>query len=282
MFKRQIKVAKKQKLVFKFIVNGSEWLTCESYKSELDDNGIENNYIDADEFIEVEELEQEDVNTDKGVTRATIGGTGNIREVSNENMYSTDDGANTGGDTDCNRNRDTGDALTATSSFAAISTNNSTTDSRYDNIEDVYEDPQDDYREREVEGGNGNEDENPNGNEFNTPTNSVFNSTVLSTPLIGGLSKYKASSTADTSVSQVDANSHRESYAGKQVLPQNNFSTKDKLTGPKDEMVEILKAPGAFPSPTASEFNTNINYFENNQPPKRETLISKFKNLFKS
>lgn len=280
-FKGQIKVDKKQKLVFKFVVNETEWVTTGNYKSEFDENGIENNYIDADELIEVEEFEQEDVDENKGVSGSAftgIGGSGKEEDVLG--VFGDQDEDLVKEREEPSHSKDTGDALTVTSSFATISTNDSTSDSKYENIED---NPQ--YDREDVEDGarvgNEEEDDYINANQFNTPTNSIFNSTDLSTPADRN-NKDPILSTADTTISNVDSSSQRMSNASKQTLSQVNVSDEDKLTGRKDEIVEILKVPGSFPSPTSSETNSNLNYFENKQPVKRETFISKFKNLFKS
>lgn len=280
-FKGQIKVDKKQKLVFKFVVNETEWVTTGNYKSEFDENGIENNYIDADELIEVEEFEQEDVDENKGVSGSAFTGIGGVgKEEDVLGVFGDQDEDLVKEREEPSHSKDTGDALTVTSSFATISTNDSTSDSKYENIED---NPQ--YDREDVEDGarvgNEEEDDYINANQFNTPTNSIFNSTDLYTPADRN-NKDPILSTADTTISNVDSSSQRMSNASKQTLSQVNVSDEDKLTGRKDEIVEILKVPGSFPSPTSSETNSNLNYFENKQPVKRETFISKFKNLFKS
>ena len=74
-FKDQVRVDKKQKIVFKFVVNGTDWVTSEGYKKEFDENAIENNYIDADELVEVEEFEQ-DVGENNEVSGGAIAGIG--------------------------------------------------------------------------------------------------------------------------------------------------------------------------------------------------------------
>lgn len=45
-----VHVHQKQKLVFKFFINGSDWTTDESYKIEFDENGNKNNYVNAEEL----------------------------------------------------------------------------------------------------------------------------------------------------------------------------------------------------------------------------------------
>ena len=275
VFRDQIRMDKKQKLVFKFVVNGTEWVTSEGYKKELDENGIENNYVDAAELVEVEDHDQggserviEAANGVVGENKVESGelGQGVLKERENiENI------------------KDHGDSLTATSSFAAISTNESTSDSKYEHIGDAYETLQHDSENYENEAGGGidDDDDYTSGNQFNTPTNSVFNSEVLSAPA-DRTTKDQVSSTADTSVSNIDPSSPRVSADTKQTLPQLTVPAKDKQTSHKDEMVEILKVPGSFPSPTSSETNSNVNYFDNKPPVKRGTLISRFKSLFKS
>lgn len=282
-FRDQIRVDKKQKLVFKFVVNGTEWVTSESYKKELDDNGIENNYIDADELVEVEKFEQ-DAGETKGGSGGVIGAAGSLGKNRGVSGERGEDIVKEKGEIE--HNKDNGDSLTATSSFAAISTTDSTSDSKYEHIDDAYESPQR-YRgnvENETRPGMDDavddDDDHSNGNQFNTPTNSVFNSEILPAPVDR---KYKdpVSSTADTSVSNMDPSSPRVSTGAKQTLSQLNGPAKDKLTSHKDEMVEILKVPGSFPSPASSETDSNVNYFDSKPPVKRETLISRFKSLFK-
>ncbi|GEQ66586.1 hypothetical protein JCM33374_g249 [Metschnikowia sp. JCM 33374] len=48
-----VHVNEKQKLVFKFVINGCTWMIDESYKVEFDENGNQNNYVDAEELIHV-------------------------------------------------------------------------------------------------------------------------------------------------------------------------------------------------------------------------------------
>lgn len=56
-FSAIITVAEKQDLVFKFIVNG-EWVLNPEYKVVSDENGLENNQIDADDLVLFEEFEE--------------------------------------------------------------------------------------------------------------------------------------------------------------------------------------------------------------------------------
>lgn len=277
-FSDQIRVDKRQRLVFKFVVNGTDWVTSEGYKREFDENGIENNYIDADELVEVEEFEQ-DAGETQGGSGGVIGAAGRLGENRAVSGERGEDIVKEKGEIE--HNKDNGDSLTATSSFAAISTN-STSDSKYEHIDDAYESPQRDRGDVENETGPGmdDDDDHSNGNQFNTPTNSVFNSEVLPAP-VDRKNKDPVSSTADTSVSNIDPSSPRVSTGAKQTSSQLNGPAKDKLTSHKDEMVEILKVPGSFPSPTSSETNSNVNYFDSKPPVKRETLISRFKSLFK-
>lgn len=282
-FKDQVWVDKKQKIVFKFVLNGTEWVTSEGYKKEFDGNGIENNYIDADELVEVEEFEQ-DAGETNDVSGGEVAGIGGVRRSNDVKGASGGNGMKEKGEVD--HIKDNSDALTATLSFAAISTNDSTSDSKYEHVVDAYESPQDNRGVFKDESGTGKDDEEEydNGNQFDTPTNSVVNSYVLSTPT-DTKNKDQVSSTADTSVSNIEPSSQRVSTGAKQPLAKLNVPAKNKLTSHteshKDEIVEILKVPGSFPSPTSSETNSSKNYFETKPPVKRETLISRFKSLFK-
>ncbi|OBA23875.1 hypothetical protein METBIDRAFT_114565 [Metschnikowia bicuspidata var. bicuspidata NRRL YB-4993] len=51
LFEGFVRVNDKQKLVFKFVVDGSLWTTAEKYKVEFDEHGNKNNYIEAEELI---------------------------------------------------------------------------------------------------------------------------------------------------------------------------------------------------------------------------------------
>ncbi|ABN65678.2 hypothetical protein PICST_67240 [Scheffersomyces stipitis CBS 6054] len=58
-YQQVVKVDSRQKLVFKFIVNGNDWVTSDFYKTEHDDSGIANNVIEAAELTEFHEFEEE-------------------------------------------------------------------------------------------------------------------------------------------------------------------------------------------------------------------------------
>lgn len=47
-----VTVPKRQKLVFKFVLDDNEWALSSDYKVEKDENGIENNFVAADELEE--------------------------------------------------------------------------------------------------------------------------------------------------------------------------------------------------------------------------------------
>ena len=51
-FTATVKVPKRQKLVFKFVIDDADWEVSGDYKIERDENGIENNYLDASELVE--------------------------------------------------------------------------------------------------------------------------------------------------------------------------------------------------------------------------------------
>lgn len=58
-YSKLIKFEKREKIVFKFVVDG-DWRVSSNYKIEKDEAGIENNYIDADELVELQEFEVDD------------------------------------------------------------------------------------------------------------------------------------------------------------------------------------------------------------------------------
>lgn len=63
-----VHVHQKQKLVFKFFINGSDWTTDESYKIEFDANGNKNNYVNAEEL----QLEDESSSNSKEMASPSI------------------------------------------------------------------------------------------------------------------------------------------------------------------------------------------------------------------
>lgn len=65
-FTGEIRVPSKSKLVFKFVVDGT-WTTSGEFKSETDEHGNLNNYINAEELTSVEEFVQEPETTDPPV-----------------------------------------------------------------------------------------------------------------------------------------------------------------------------------------------------------------------
>lgn len=58
-FSAIIKVPGKSKLVFKFIIDGAIWTTNDHYKTEIDRNGNQNNYVEAEELTPVEEFSEQ-------------------------------------------------------------------------------------------------------------------------------------------------------------------------------------------------------------------------------
>lgn len=153
IFTGLIRTDQKDKLVFKFIINGNDWITSDQYKVEYDESGIPNNYVDAEELQVLEEFELEDSHA-------------SLNKVSPSTNLT--DNKKTAQDTEDKTNLT--QVLTSDSSFAAVSIPGSA-GLTYENIEDTI-------------------DENLNSEEavddqFNTPTNSMFNSTVLSSPTEG-------------------------------------------------------------------------------------------------
>lgn len=63
-FEAILRLPERQKLVFKFVINGSDWVTDDSYKIEHDEHGNPNNYVDAYELIEVQEFTKDATPTD--------------------------------------------------------------------------------------------------------------------------------------------------------------------------------------------------------------------------
>lgn len=59
VYTKLIKFDNREKIIFKFVING-EWKVSPDYKIVTDETGNENNYIDADELVELQEFEVED------------------------------------------------------------------------------------------------------------------------------------------------------------------------------------------------------------------------------
>lgn len=55
-FTKLVKLPNKRKITFKFVVDETNWITSDHFKSETDEHGNRNNYIDADDLIAVEEM----------------------------------------------------------------------------------------------------------------------------------------------------------------------------------------------------------------------------------
>lgn len=55
-FTKLVKLPSKEKITFKFVIDDTNWITSENFKSETDEHGNQNNYIDAHDLITVEEL----------------------------------------------------------------------------------------------------------------------------------------------------------------------------------------------------------------------------------
>lgn len=51
-FVATVKVPRREKLIFKFVIDDTNWVVSDAYKIETDENGIQNNYVDAAELTE--------------------------------------------------------------------------------------------------------------------------------------------------------------------------------------------------------------------------------------
>ncbi|KAK6457890.1 uncharacterized protein RJT20DRAFT_125773 [Scheffersomyces xylosifermentans] len=170
--------------------------------------------------------------------------------------------------------------LTSSSSFAAVSIPSSHDDANdFEHLASSKDTPV---------AGTSNHDDVDVDDQFNTPTNSLFNSTVLNQSAHVTPNSVKGgNSTADTSI----INSRNSSFAGgnkPNLLSQNSDATLNNTKAETEasepvkkndkDVVEILKAPGGYPpSPERTASSTPTK----EAAGKRDTLISRFKGLFK-
>ncbi|KAK6197482.1 uncharacterized protein RJT21DRAFT_116411 [Scheffersomyces amazonensis] len=280
-YTQKIKLPTKEKLIFKFVVNDSNWITNQNlFRTEHDSSGVENNVIDSDKLIEFHEFEQAPVEASPAATSAAPAQTESEEtydEVVTEKDFpaespvvigTEDDGllsdyeaksptstsTNTFAASKSNTDNLT-QVLTGSSSFAAVSipsSSNSTNDyenlNHNSNIDNVIDD-------------------------FSTPTNSVLNSTVLPERSQQTVNKPNLLSINSESTLSNASN-----------VPKDSVSS----AADDDDVVEILKAPGGYPT-TPEKSIPNSNSAASTAIPSRtadktrrgENLISRFKSLFR-
>lgn len=81
-FTATVKVPKRQKLVFKFVIDDADWEVSGDYKIERDENGIENNYVDASELVEDPESVASSSRKATPVSKSTTDGADGLTQTS--------------------------------------------------------------------------------------------------------------------------------------------------------------------------------------------------------
>lgn len=270
-FESILRLPERQKLVFKFVINGSDWVTDGAYKIEHDEHGNPNNYVDADELIEVQEFtkdatpaeaesepvpvpvaaksttktaEAADVATPAAVettTEAPVTKSAELAQIS-EPVAPTLAPEPLAAVVHDDEERLT-NVLTSGSSYAAVSVPESE-GSGFENISRV-EELNFDASNRLAR--------NRTAPEDITPTNSNT----------GGAAAAKQGSTTaaqDSEVTTLGPNSRNSSFTGRPHQPDG-------------EAVDIMKVPGSFPLPTKPE---------EKRLSRRDGLITRLKGIFRS
>ena len=155
-FTATVKVPKRQKLVFKFVIDDADWEVSGDYKIERDENGIENNYLDASELVEDTESVTSSSSKTTPVSKSGIDDTEKLTQTSSKTTPLSKSGT------------DGAEGLTQTSttesSFAAVSSSAT--------VPESYEEVQSQESPALVE-------HDDMGVSMDTPTNSLDNSALL-------------------------------------------------------------------------------------------------------
>jgi len=259
-FEVLLRVPERQKLVFKFVVNDSEWTTHDSYKLEHDEHGNSNNYVDADELIEVEEFTKEATPSPVATAAETSAAkTTPVTEApaatvsqTSETVESVKTPVETAFPAEKHANlvleSREGDekltnVLTSDLSYAAVSV----PESEGSAFENISRDEENDFDASNRSA------RNRNAPEDITPTNS--NSGATAAAKQGG-----SGTTQDSEVTTLGPNSRNSSFTGRPHQPDS-------------ETVDILKVPGSFPLPVKST---------EKRPSRRDGLITRLKGMFRS
>lgn len=218
-FEAVLRLHERQKLVFKFVLNGSDWVTDDAYKVEYDEHGNPNNYVDASELIEVHEFTKEETPKAETPEFSPL-----VVASSEQGPVEVPEAATTGSSAAKETTLPTSDeekltnVLTSDSSYAAVSIPGSGS-SGFENISD--EDDDFDPSNRNARHRTAPEDV--------TPTSSN-----------PGLKRPAGPGAADSEVTTLGSNSRSSSFTGR---PQQ----------PDGETVDVMKVPGSFPSPVKSD-----------------------------
>lgn len=243
-FETELRLDSRQKLIFKFVINDTDWVTHEDYKLEHDEQGNPNNVVFAEELVAIEEFQKDPSPVVPSVQEPVI-------------PY----GVSTSKDAEVEpelpatpvklvlETRSEGEkltqVLTSESSYAAVSIPGF---SDYENI--AIPD--------ETEGLLGDPARNRTAPEDDTPTNSLYNSAVLA-PTPG-----KQQPTQDSEVTTLGPNSRNSSFTGKPLQPEGDAVSKSPL----------VKVPGSFPSPMKETLPEK-------RASRRDGLITRLKGLFR-
>lgn len=217
-FEAVLRLRERQKLVFKFVLNGSEWVTDDAYKVEYDEHGNPNNYVDASELIEVHEFTKEETpkaetpefsplavaSSERGPVELPEAATTESAAAKETTLPTSDEEKLT-------------NVLTSDSSYAAVSIPGSGS-SGFESISD-----EDDF-----------DPSNRNARHRTAPED------VTPTSSNPGLKRPAGSGAADSEVTTLGSNSRSSSFTGR---PQQSDC----------ETVDVMKVPGSFPSPVKSD-----------------------------
>lgn len=249
-----LRLRERQKLIFKFVVNDSNWVTDDNYKVEYDEHGNPNNYVDASELVEVHEFTKEEtpeVDSSTITPLPIVGSEQKPVEVPAAATAEKHSGPSTTSilPVILAESRDDEEkltnVLTSGSSYAAVSIPGSG-DSGFENIS------QDEDSDYDPSNRNARHRTAP---EDVTPTNS-------NPGVIYSASKRPAGpgGAHDSEVTTLGSNSRSSSFTGG---PQQ----------PDGETVDVLKVPGLYPSPVKSADKIS---------GRRDGLITRLKGLFRT
>lgn len=247
-----IQFKEKQKLTFKFVVNGSDWVVNPNYKSEWDD-GNENNVVDESELTLVEPFTEEEQ-----VITAAKDVAPEEEHQEAETLESHHDLADEE-DFDTSPHTDKDIELSQVSSYSAVSIPASV-------LEFVTVTPAATEEAVVLE-------DSVDGDEFEdnaTPMLSLSNSRVATGA--------PATPTSPGGEGSYNIETPPQSHEGGSILNSINGNSGKSHSALKP--VDILKAPGAFPSSPTSLVGTDATT-PTKASTKRDGLMGRFRSLFR-
>lgn len=242
-FETVLRFDERQKLVFKFVVNG-DWINVPHYKVERDAHGIENNYVDASELTEVQEFTKEETPDVPADTTALLADAKSEQVPVDIPAVDEDHKAKEAVLETREDEEKLTNVLTAESSYAAVSIPGSG-DSTYENIS------RDEDKDEDFDASN-RPARNRTAPEDVTPTNSNPGSSHIKQPGAG--------EAQDSEVTTLGPNSRNNSFTGR---PQQ----------PDGEALGVLKVPGSYAFPVKSP---------DKHSSRRDGLITRLRGLFRS